>query len=79
MSARTTSLRAAGLPEDLPPPASDELELGKGEVLLEGEDLVFFAYGSMVETSYHAALQLREKGIRVTVVDARFAKPNPLL
>ncbi len=63
------------VPEDLPTSDDPVLQVGKGEVLLEGEEVVLFAYGSMVEQSYKAAMNLRERGIRPTVVNARFAKP----
>ncbi|MDO8142032.1 MAG: 1-deoxy-D-xylulose-5-phosphate synthase [Candidatus Brocadiales bacterium] len=50
-------------------------EIGKAEVLREGAEGVLFAYGAMVYRCLHAAEKLSEKGIEVTVVNARFAKP----
>ncbi len=53
-----------------------EVELGKGEVLREGGDGTVLAYGRMVEPVYSAATRLEEeKGIKLAVVNARFAKP----
>lgn len=52
-----------------------ELEIGKGEVLRNGDDLALIAIGSTVAPSMEAARILKEKGIDCTVVDARFAKP----
>jgi 1-deoxy-D-xylulose-5-phosphate synthase len=62
------------VPMDLPVdrPA---LELGKSEVLVDGKDATFFAYGSMVEAAMQARNVLLEEGINVRVVNARFAKP----
>jgi 1-deoxy-D-xylulose-5-phosphate synthase len=48
---------------------------GKAEVLLEGEELVVWAYGALVGEALLAAERLRERGIVIGVVDARFAKP----
>lgn len=50
-------------------------EIGKSEVLREGTDGVLLAYGAMVYRCLQAAEKLSEKGIEVTVVNARFAKP----
>jgi 1-deoxy-D-xylulose-5-phosphate synthase len=49
--------------------------LGKSELLKEGQDLLL-AFGSMVYPALAAAKELEEvSGIRLAVVDARFAKP----
>jgi 1-deoxy-D-xylulose-5-phosphate synthase len=60
---------------DLPPSEDPEIRIGRGEVLVEGGGVALFAYGSMVEESYKAAIALRSRGIEPTVVNARFAKP----
>jgi 1-deoxy-D-xylulose-5-phosphate synthase len=52
-----------------------KLPIGKGEVVREGKNVVFFAIGAMVATSQKAAELLEEKGISATVVNARFVKP----
>lgn len=51
------------------------LEIGKGELLLEGSDLCIIAIGSCVYPALQAAEDLRRKGIRAGVVNARFVKP----
>ncbi|MEW6228272.1 MAG: 1-deoxy-D-xylulose-5-phosphate synthase [Bacillota bacterium] len=56
-------------------PRSRPLDLGKGVVLREGSDVAIVALGSMVHPSLRAASVLKRKGIEVTVVNARFAKP----
>ncbi|NIS61057.1 MAG: 1-deoxy-D-xylulose-5-phosphate synthase [Proteobacteria bacterium] len=57
------------------------LEMGKGEVLAEGDDLLLLPVGSMVYRACEAARELREEGINITVVNPRFIKPldSPLL
>ncbi len=66
--------RSAGLgvklDEDL-----HEIPIGEAEVLRYGEDVVIIALGASVAPSLEAADLLAEKGIKATVVNARFAKP----
>ena len=64
----------ASVPE-LPVPREEDLRIGKAEVLVEGEGVALFAYGSMVEAAWSALALLAEKGIHPTLVNARFAKP----
>ena len=51
------------------------LEIGKGEQLLDGDDLAIIAIGATVHPALQAAEALRLKGIAATVVNARFVKP----
>lgn len=51
------------------------LEIGKGEQLLDGDDLTIVAIGATVYPALQAAEALREKGIAAGVVNARFVKP----
>ncbi|WP_295616819.1 1-deoxy-D-xylulose-5-phosphate synthase [Chamaesiphon sp. GL140_3_metabinner_50] len=53
----------------------EELPIGKGEILRQGDDVLMIAYGSMVHPTLQAAQLLNEHGISATVVNARFAKP----
>ncbi len=53
----------------------EPLEIGKGEILRTGDDVLLVAYGSMVYPSMQTAEILHEHGIEATVVNARFAKP----
>jgi 1-deoxy-D-xylulose-5-phosphate synthase len=55
--------------------APEKIEIGKGEVLREGEDVAIIAYGSMVQPAIDAAAQLEKDGVDATVVNARFVKP----
>lgn len=51
------------------------LEIGRGEVLREGRELLIVALGSMVHPSLEAAELLEGEGIGTTVINARFIKP----
>ncbi|KAF3785960.1 1-deoxy-D-xylulose-5-phosphate synthase 1 [Nymphaea thermarum] len=51
------------------------LEIGKGRVLLGGERVALVGYGSAVQSCLAAASLLEDRGLNVTVVDARFCKP----
>lgn len=51
------------------------LPLGKGEILRDGADATLLAYGQPVQSCLEAADQLGREGLRVGVVNARFAKP----
>jgi len=48
---------------------------GKGEILLEGEDVCILAVGRMVQFSMDAARELKDRGISASVVNMRFVKP----
>jgi 1-deoxy-D-xylulose-5-phosphate synthase len=57
-------------------PATPSLiEIGTGEVLREGERVALVGYGTGVGKALEAAELLAERGLDVTVADARFAKP----
>jgi 1-deoxy-D-xylulose-5-phosphate synthase len=51
------------------------IEIGKGELLREGEDVLVIAIGSTVYPSLHAAKRLEEAGIQTAVINSRFLKP----
>jgi len=53
----------------------EKIEIGQGEILCEGADGAIIAYGAKVCPALDAAEMLERQGIRVTVVNARFAKP----
>ncbi|MBX9628503.1 MAG: 1-deoxy-D-xylulose-5-phosphate synthase [Gemmataceae bacterium] len=52
-----------------------EVEMGKAEVLDWGEDGCFVAFGTLLSNCVAAAAKLREDGIHMGVVNARFVKP----
>ncbi len=53
----------------------EPLEIGKGEILRQGDDVLILGYGTMVYPSMQAAEILSEHGIEATVINARFVKP----
>lgn len=76
-SGRPTAIRypKEDIPEEKVSPQYKKFEIGKAEILREGPDGVLLAYGAMVCRCMLAAEKLSEKGVEVTVVNARFAKP----
>lgn len=52
-----------------------EVPIGKGEVVRYGEDVAILALGASVAPSLEAARALAAKGVEMTVVNIRFAKP----
>jgi 1-deoxy-D-xylulose-5-phosphate synthase len=57
------------------PAEPEQLEIGTAELLREGERVALIGYGSGVQKALDAADLLAERGLEVTVADARFAKP----
>ncbi len=51
------------------------LPIGKGEVVVKGEDVAILAVGNMVKYSIKASEKLRSDGINAQVVNMRFVKP----
>jgi 1-deoxy-D-xylulose-5-phosphate synthase len=56
----------------------EPLEIGKAEVLRNGDDVLLLGYGTMVHIAMQVAGILSEHGIQATVVNARFVKPLDL-
>jgi 1-deoxy-D-xylulose-5-phosphate synthase len=59
-------------------PLPDEpraIEIGTGEILREGDRVAVVGYGTGVQKGLEAAQLLADRGLEVTVADARFAKP----
>lgn len=69
--------RGAGVGVELPS-APEVLRVGTGEILREGERVALVGYGTGVGKALGAADLLAERGLDVTVADARFAKPLDL-
>lgn len=53
----------------------EPLEIGKAEVLCEGDDLLIIAIGKSVSDAIIASNILKEQDIHATVINARFVKP----
>ncbi|MGO9901560.1 MAG: 1-deoxy-D-xylulose-5-phosphate synthase [Solirubrobacteraceae bacterium] len=69
--------RGEGLGVPLPE-HPQEIQIGTGEILREGERVAILAYGTGVALALAAAENLAVSGISATVADARFAKPIDL-
>jgi len=62
--------------EGLPDRPGERLEVGRGEVLSLGEDLLLVGFGPIVQRLRRVAEQLHaDHGLRSTVINARWAKP----
>tara|TARA_Y100000590_G_scaffold239129_1_gene268948 strand:- start:130 stop:2040 length:1911 start_codon:yes stop_codon:yes gene_type:complete len=66
--------RGTGIGVELP--AFDEkLEIGKGRIIQEGKKIAIINFGARLKECLNASINLKKKGINITIVDARFAKP----
>jgi len=57
--------------DEIPEP----IQIGKGEILSEGDDILILAIGRCVQEAMDAMNVLHEKGIYATVVNCRYVKP----
>jgi len=57
------------------PSIDEKIEIGKGKIVLEGKKLAILSLGTRLNDCLIAADNLKKKGINITVIDARFAKP----
>jgi 1-deoxy-D-xylulose-5-phosphate synthase len=65
-----------GAAEGVPlPERPQEIPIGSGELLAEGERVALLGYGYGVQVALDAATLLGEHDLSVTVADGRFAKP----
>jgi 1-deoxy-D-xylulose-5-phosphate synthase len=65
-----------GAAEGVPlPEKPQEIPIGQGELLTQGERVALLGYGYGVQVAMRAAGILGEHGLQVTVADGRFAKP----
>ncbi len=53
----------------------ESIEIGKGEIINEGDDILIIAYGSMVATALQTSTLLKENDINPCVINARFVRP----
>jgi 1-deoxy-D-xylulose-5-phosphate synthase len=61
--------------EDRPDRPGVLLDIGRGEVLQEGTDLLMIGFGPIVQRLRLAADDLQEAGLSATIINARWAKP----
>ncbi len=66
--------RGSGIGEQLATKLK-ELEIGKGELLLEGDDILLLPIGNRVQTALEAVEGLKKVGISAAVINPRFIKP----
>ncbi len=57
------------------PGISEYLEIGKGRVIKEGKKAAILNFGARLEECKKASMILKKRGIDITIIDARFAKP----
>ena len=57
------------------PERGEVIEIGKGRVLQEGDDVAFLSFGAHLAEVEAATRLLEKDGVSVTIADARFAKP----
>jgi len=51
------------------------LEIGKGRILQNGNSMALINFGARLEACFETIELLSRKGLKITLVDARFAKP----
>ena len=66
--------RGTGLGVELPS-INETIEIGKGKVVQEGKKLAVLNFGARLNETFKASENLKKKGINITIIDARFAKP----
>lgn len=54
---------------------ADKFELGKAELLFQGEKILLIGYGNGVGRAYYVREALREYGLNPSLLDLRFVKP----
>ena len=57
------------------PSINELLEIGKARIIKEGKKVAILNFGTRLEECKKASKILSKKGIEITVIDARFAKP----
>lgn len=72
---RPTAIRYPNIPTEEPELPITYRELGKGEIISEGEDILIIALGHMVNTALQLKELLAKDGVSSTVLDPIFVKP----
>ena len=57
------------------PTIDEKLEIGKGRIIKEGKKIALLNFGAKLKECLLVQESLLKKGINITLVDARFAKP----
>ena len=66
--------RGNGIGVDLPS-IDEKLKIGKGRIIQEGKKIAILNFGARLNETLKASEILEKKGIKPTIIDARFAKP----
>tara|TARA_Y100000590_G_scaffold399664_2_gene483156 strand:+ start:345 stop:2258 length:1914 start_codon:yes stop_codon:yes gene_type:complete len=66
--------RGTGIGVELPP-IEEKIIIGKGRIVKEGKKIALINFGARLQECLIARENLLKKGINITIVDARFAKP----
>jgi len=57
------------------PDINEKIDIGKGRIIIEGKKVGIINFGARLKECLLANEKLIKKGINITLVDARFAKP----
>tara|TARA_B100000965_G_scaffold311732_1_gene271355 strand:- start:1102 stop:3015 length:1914 start_codon:yes stop_codon:yes gene_type:complete len=66
--------RGTGVGLELPS-IDEKIEIGKGRIIQEGKQVCIISLGTRLNECKIAAEELKSKGITISIIDARFAKP----
>ena len=66
--------RGTGIGVELPN-INEKIEIGKSKIIKEGKKLAILNFGARLKEILRTSESLKKKGIDITVIDARFAKP----
>ena len=66
--------RGTGVGVELPS-IDEKLEIGKGRIIQEGKKLAIINFGARLKECLNASINLKKKGINISIADARFSKP----
>ena len=66
--------RGSGIGVELPT-INEKLEIGKGRIIKEGKKIALINFGARLNECLIVQENLVKKGINITLIDARFAKP----
>ena len=66
--------RGNGIGVDLPN-IEEKIKIGKGRIVQEGKKIAILNFGARLNETLKASEILEKKGIKPTIIDARFAKP----
>ena len=66
--------RGTGVGVELPS-IDEKLEIGKGRIIQEGKKLAIINFGARLKECLNTSVNLKKKGINISIADARFAKP----